>query len=68
MAADKLQEVIGANERFRHLGKNEVDVLNVCINADLTMNKGEKVFDVCQDIQTIADRAAEQKKNGNSVR
>lgn len=68
MAADKLQEVICANERFRHLGRNEVDVLNACVNDKLTINKGEKGFDVCQSIQTIADRAAEQKRNGNSVR
>ena len=61
MAADKLQEVICANERFRHLGRNEVDVLNACVNDKLTINKGEKGFDVCQSIQTIADRAAEKK-------
>ena len=60
--ADKLQEVIGIDEKFRHLGRNEVDVLNSCENANLTMKKGEEVLDVCQAIQTIADRAAEQKR------
>lgn len=60
--ADKLQEVIGVDEKFRHLGRNEVDVLNACVNANLTMKKGEEVLDVCQAIQTIADRAAEQKR------
>ncbi|MCB6415553.1 Rpn family recombination-promoting nuclease/putative transposase [Dorea acetigenes] len=60
--ADKLQEVIGIDEKFRHLGRNEVDVLNACVNANLTMKKGEEVLDVCQAIQTIADRAAEQKR------
>lgn len=60
--ADKLQEVIGVDEEFRHLGRNEVDVLNACVNANLTMNEGEEVLDVCQAIQTIADRAAEQKR------
>ena len=60
--ADKLQEVIGIDEKFRHLGRNEVDVLNACVNSNLTMKKGEEVLDVCQAIQTIADRAAEQKR------
>lgn len=60
--ADKLQEVIGIDEKFRHLGRNEVDVLNACVNANLTMKKGEEVLDVCQAIQTIADGAAEQKR------
>lgn len=60
--ADKLQEVIGIDKKFRHLGRNEVDVLNACVNANLTMKKGEEVLDVCQAIQTIADRAAEQKR------
>lgn len=60
--ADKLQEVIGIDEKFRHLGRNEVDVLNACVNANLTMKKGEEVLDVCQAIQTIADRAAEKKR------
>ena len=60
--ADKLQEVIGIDEKFRHLGRNEVDVLNACVNANLTMKKGEEVLVVCLAIQTIADRAAEQKR------
>lgn len=60
--ADKLQEVIGIDKKFRHLGRTEVDVLNACVNANLTMKKDEEVLDVCQAIQTIADRAAEQKR------
>lgn len=58
--ADKLEEVTGADENFRHLGRNEVDVLNTCVNANLTIKEGEEVLDVCQAIQTIAERAAEQ--------
>lgn len=58
---DKLQEVIGIVKNS-DLGRNEVDVLNACVNANLTMKKGEEVLDVCQAIQTIADRAAEQKR------
>lgn len=60
--ADKLQEVISIDGEFRHLGRNEVDVLNACVNANLTMEKDEEVLDVCQAIQIIADRAAEQKR------
>lgn len=58
--ADKLEEVTGADEKFRYLGRSEVDVLNTCVNANLIIKEGEEVLDVCQAIQIIAERAAEQ--------
>lgn len=35
-------------------------MLNACVKANLAMNKGEEVIDVCGAIQTIADRAAKR--------
>ncbi|MCD8005236.1 MAG: Rpn family recombination-promoting nuclease/putative transposase [Oscillospiraceae bacterium] len=50
---DKLEEVVNADEEFRHLGRAEVDVLNACVGANLTKSGNEEVLDVCQAIQTI---------------
>lgn len=58
--ADKLKEIIGSDERFQYLGREEVNVLNACVNANLTMQKDEEVLNVCEAIQTIADRAAKE--------
>ncbi|MCD7751042.1 MAG: Rpn family recombination-promoting nuclease/putative transposase [Lachnospiraceae bacterium] len=57
---DELEKVVNSNQEFRHLGRTEVDVLNACVNANLTMKQDEEVLDVCQAIQTIADRAEEK--------
>ncbi len=58
--AKKLKETIYNSEKFRCLGRTEVDVLNACVSANLTMKQDEEVLDVCQAIQTIADRAEEK--------
>ncbi len=58
--ADKLTEIVENNEGFRHLKRNEVNVLNACVNAKLTINRKKEECDVCLAMQTIADRAAEK--------
>jgi len=55
--AKKLEETINSNDKFRHLGRTEVDVLNACISANLIMKQDEEVLDVCRAIQTIASDA-----------
>ncbi len=60
--AKKLEETINSNEEFRHLGRTEVDVLNACVSANLTMKQDEEVLDVCLAIQTIADNAADKRQ------
>ncbi len=57
--ADKLTEIVGKNEGFKHLRRDAVDVLNACVNAKLVMSKDEEECDVCLAIQSIADRAAD---------
>lgn len=59
---EKLEEIVSVDEKFRHLGRDEVNVLNACVNANLTMKKEEEVLDVCEAIQMIADRKAEREK------
>lgn len=58
--ADKLEEAVRKDEKFLHLGRNEVDVLNTCVSANLAVHEDEEVIDVCGAIQTIADRAAKR--------
>lgn len=58
--AERLGEVLAADEGFRHLGRAEVDVLNTCVGAMLEMEKGEEVIDICQAIEEMKRRAAEK--------
>ncbi|EET60938.1 hypothetical protein BRYFOR_07004 [Marvinbryantia formatexigens DSM 14469] len=60
--AEKLTEMVTHDERFLHLGRKEVDVLNACVNANLEMEEEEEECNVCKAIQTIADRAAEKER------
>lgn len=57
---DKLQEVLNQNSHFRSFGRDEVNVLNACVNAGLSMDTGEVIFDVCEAIQIMRDRSKEE--------
>lgn len=58
--ADRLEEVVEAGEGFRHLGRAEVDVLNVCAGANLEMEKGEEAINVCLALEEMKRRAVEK--------
>lgn len=58
--ADKLAEIVENNERFRHLNRTELDVLNACTSAELTMKEEEEECDVCLAIQTMKEKAAKE--------
>ena len=58
--ADRLGEVVEADEGFRHLGRTEVDVLNACVGANLEMEKGEEVINVCLALEEMKRRAVEK--------
>ena len=60
--ADRLGEILKADEGFRHLGRTEVDVLNACVGAKLTMEKGKEAMDVCQAIEEMNQNAAEKER------
>ena len=60
--ADRLGEVVEADEGFRHLGRTEVDVLNACVGANLEMEKGKEVIDVCLALEEMKRRAAEKER------
>lgn len=53
--ADRLGEVLEMDEGFRHLGRAEVDVLNACVGAKLTMKENEETIDVCLAIQKMKE-------------
>ncbi len=54
---DKLVELIEHDEKFKYLGRNEVDVLNACANVDLTPDKEEEECNVCKAFQDHAKKA-----------
>lgn len=56
--ADKLAEVVAEDREFHHLGREEINVLNVCVNANLPVSQDEEGIDVCKAIEVIAERAA----------
>ncbi|MCD8151532.1 MAG: hypothetical protein LUD71_00335 [Clostridiales bacterium] len=60
--ADKLKEVVNTDDKFRNLGRIEVDVLNACTRTELPMSENEEVLDVCEAIQTLNERAANQER------
>lgn len=58
--ADKMNELMKKDEKFRQLGRKEVDVLNSCTGAKLKMSENEEVFNVCEAIQELNRRNHEQ--------
>lgn len=57
---DELKKVLDADESFRHLGREEVDVLNACVGARIAVNEGEEAIDVCLAIQQMNEEAAQE--------
>ncbi|MCD7739386.1 MAG: hypothetical protein LUH58_10190 [Lachnospiraceae bacterium] len=60
-------EAVNSDAGFQHLGRTEVDVLNACVNASLTMGESEVELNVCQAIQTLNERAAEKAANQRQI-
>lgn len=59
---DKLRELVETDEVFHHIGRDEVDILNACVGANLRMERDEEVLDVCEAIQGIAAEAAAEER------
>lgn len=59
---DELKRVLDADKSFRHLGRNEVDVLNVCVGAKIEINEDEEAIDVCLAIQQMNEEAAQKER------
>ncbi len=57
---DKLKRVLDADESFRHLGREEVDVLNACVGAKIAVKEGEEAIDMCLAIQQMNEEAAQK--------
>ncbi len=51
-----------ADESFRHLGREEVDVLNACVGAKIAVNEGKVAIDVCLAIQKMNEEAAQKER------
>lgn len=59
---DELKKVLDADEAFRHLGREEVDVLNACVGAKIAVKEGEEAIDVCLAIQQMNEEAAQKER------
>lgn len=59
---DELKKVLDADESFRHLGREEVDVLNACVGAKIAVKEGEEAIDVCLAIQQMNEEAAQKER------
>ena len=59
---DKLQEMLDKRPGFHSMGRDEVDVLNACVNAGLVMEESEVSLDVCEAIQIMKDRSVAEGK------
>ncbi len=57
---EKLENLVNSDSEFGALGRQEVDVLNACVNADLNMDEKEENVDMCLALQTLAQRAEEK--------
>ncbi|MCI8713942.1 MAG: hypothetical protein HFH23_17230 [Ruminococcus sp.] len=57
---EKLAKAVEKGEGFRHLGRDEVDVLNACVGARLRMEKSKEECDVCKAIQDMMEDAARE--------
>lgn len=57
---DELKKVLDADESFRHLGREEVNVLNACVGAKIAVKEGEEAIDVCLAIQQMNEEAAQK--------
>ncbi len=57
---DELKRVLDADEAFRHLGRDAVDVLNACAGARIAVKEGEEAIDVCLAIQQMNEEAAQE--------
>lgn len=63
-AGDKkaLEKMLEKDEVFHHLGRNEVDVLNVCVGAKIATKKDEEETDVCLAIKQMNEEAAAKER------
>lgn len=57
---ERLEKVLEEDEVFRHLGSTEVDVLNACVGAKITMKEDEEEANVCLAIEQMKEEAAKE--------
>lgn len=51
---------LSLHERFRRLGRAEVDVLNACARADIPVQERKEETNVCEAIQEMIDEARQE--------
>lgn len=64
---EKLTKLINSEERFKRLGRSEVEVINAFTRADIQMRDTEEVVDMCEAIkEMIAEGRAEGREEGRA--
>lgn len=58
--ADRLREIVEADEGFRYLGRAEADVLNVCAGVNMEMEKDKEATNVRLVLEEMKRRAVEK--------
>lgn len=58
--ADRLGKIVEADEGFRHLGRAEADVLNVCAGVNMEMEKDKEATNVRLVLEEMKRRAVEK--------
>jgi hypothetical protein len=53
----KLQELVENDEVFRHMGREEYEVINTCTNSRMSAEEGEEELDMCQAIREMMEDA-----------
>ena len=57
---DKILEMANKKPAYPPFGRDEVNVLNTCVNAGLEMEESEVSIDMCEAIQKIQERSEQQ--------
>lgn len=57
---ERLGKIVEEDEVFHHLGRTEVDVLNACVGAKITVKEDEEETNVCLAIEQMKEEAAEK--------
>ncbi|MCC8168174.1 MAG: hypothetical protein LIO37_02390 [Clostridiales bacterium] len=56
--AARLEELISSDDGFHNLGRDEVNVLNACVDARIKIEEGKETVNMCEALEQIRREAA----------
>lgn len=51
----KLDDLVNQNERFRHMGREEVNVISACTGVEIPIPTNEEAMDMCEAIREMVE-------------